>query len=104
MQPLLCIPDWTGPSQSKELAGVWFSRRYSFYSIPLPHPLPEPPRILSVGGCVSLCPSGQEASGSHSTVTHGLMGKENILNLSYPSETVTCGFQKHEFPEEGEGK
>lgn len=63
MQPLLCIPDWTGPSQSKELAGVWFSRRYSFYSIPLPHPLPEPPRILSVGGCVSLCPSGQEASG-----------------------------------------
>lgn len=47
---------------------------------------------------------GRRLQGSHSTVTHGLMGKENILNLSYPSETVTCGFQKHEFPEEGEGK
>lgn len=29
-------------------------------------------------------------------MTHGLMWKENILNLSYPSETVPCGFQKHE--------
>lgn len=57
-------------------------------------------------GCQPLS-SWAEGSGGHSTGTRGLMWDENTVNLSHPSETGTCGFQKHQGTgslKRGEGK
>lgn len=60
----------------------------------------------SVWVSVSATTLGMRLWGSHSTVTHALMWDENSLNLSYPSESGTCGFQNQEgtgFPKRGRG-
>lgn len=84
--------------------GALFPRGCSFQSTHLPHPRSRPPQFLGVGELSAANPGGRLGA-SRSTVTHPLMWDEgDILNLSYPSESGTCGFQNQDdtgFPKRG---